>query len=204
MNQADPQKWQLMNSHDIVNDRWLRLRANTYTTPDGHEISPYYVSEFPDWVNCFVIDENDDVLMVNHYRPAVHKYLPELVGGCIEEHDDSPEAGMRRELAEELGYTGGTIKQTSVSHPNAASHTNTLYTFIAFGGSCTKSQDLEIGESLEILRIPYKNFKKWFVEAQQKHTFQSMHLLCILHALDLYPAIIATKPKQRETNGHSK
>lgn len=44
--------------------------------------------------------------MVKHYRHGVDEFVLELVSGGIEESDDSPTEGMRRELAEEIGYTG--------------------------------------------------------------------------------------------------
>ena len=59
-------KWQTTDSRYLVNDRWLRLRADTCTTPDGQTIEPWYVLEYPEWVNCLVIDQEDKVILLRH------------------------------------------------------------------------------------------------------------------------------------------
>lgn len=153
MTEPTLEKWQTNNSKYLVNDRWLRLRADSCTTPDGHSIEPYYVFEYSDWVNCFVIDDNNDVLMLKQYRHGANEYLLELVSGGLEGHDASPEEGIRRELEEELGYVGGEMHQLGTSYPNPANHTNKVYSFIAIGGSCKQAQKLEKGENLQTTKI---------------------------------------------------
>src|SRR4051812_11848901 len=100
--QRQAKKWQITHSKYLVDDRWLKLRADSCVTSDGHVIEPFYVFEYPDWVNCFVVDDNNDVIMVNHYRQGIRNYIPEIICGNLEAGDVSPEEGMRRELAEEV------------------------------------------------------------------------------------------------------
>ena len=90
-----------------------------------------------------MLDANNDVIMVRHYRHGIDDFVLETVSGGIEKDDLSPVAGIRRELVEEIGYTRGQIYQTGVSYPNPASQTNKLYSFIAVGGSCNTEQKLE-------------------------------------------------------------
>lgn len=82
-----------------------------------------------------MIDDDNNIIMAKHYRHGVDEFVLELVSGGIEESDDSPTEGMRRELAEEIGYTGGDIYRTGISYPNPSSQTNKLHSFIAIGGS---------------------------------------------------------------------
>lgn len=127
-------KWQTTDSKILVEDRWIKLRADTCITPEGHTIAPFYVLEYSDWANCFVLDDNNDVIMVKHYRHGIDDFVLELVSGGIEKDDHSRIEGMRRELAEEIGYTGGEMYQTGISYPNPANQTNKVYSFIAIGG----------------------------------------------------------------------
>lgn len=184
MSDTDLRKWQTNSSKYLVNDRWLKLRADSCTTPDGHTIEPFYVLEYPDWANCFVIDENQDVIMVQHYRHGVDEYIPELVSGGLETTDGSPEDGIRRELEEELGYVGGEVYQTGVSYPNPASQTNKVYSFIAIGGSCKQEQKLEKGENLHIVKLPLKDLVKAIKDKNSGVIYQSMHLATIFFALN--------------------
>lgn len=109
------EKWQTKDSKILVEDRWIKLRADTCITAEGHTVSPFYVLEYSAWANCFVIDESGDVVMVKHYRHGIDDFVLELVSGGIEEADTSPLEGMKRELAEELGYTDPDITHHSLS-----------------------------------------------------------------------------------------
>ncbi|HYG84086.1 MAG TPA: NUDIX hydrolase [Verrucomicrobiae bacterium] len=174
-------KWHITKSRYIVNDRWLKLRADDCLTADGHKIAPYYVVEHPEWANCFVIDDQMQVLLVNHYRHGIGEYLPELVSGGIDASDSSPLAGITRELKEELGYVGGEVHPIGASYPNSASHTNRVHSFIAFGGGCQQPQQLENGEDLEIIKMPFKDFAT-MIQDPTSGTYQSMHLATIFFA----------------------
>jgi 8-oxo-dGTP pyrophosphatase MutT (NUDIX family) len=184
MTDNDLEKWQTNSSKYLVNDRWLKLRADSCTTPDGHAIEPFYVLEYPDWANCFVIEDNNDVIMVKHYRHGVDEYIPELVSGGLEKSDTSPEEGMKRELEEEIGYVAGQVHETGVSYPNPASQTNKVHSFIAFGGSCKQEQKLEKGENLHIMKVPLKDLVKMLEDKNSGVIYQSMHLTSIFFALN--------------------
>lgn len=148
--------WTIDRSEYIVDDKYLRLRADSCTTPTGAKVDRYYVLELADWVNCIAIDEEDNVVMLQHYRHGVQKYLLEFIGGVIESTDISPEIAARREVAEEAGYTGGTFHHIGTGYPNPANHTNKVHTFLAIGGSISQEQNLEAGETLTIQKVPFK------------------------------------------------
>jgi len=177
-------KWEIIKSDYIVNNRWLKLRADTCVIPDGHTIEPYYVFEYKDWVNCFVIDAKLNVIMLKHYRHGVQDEVLEIVGGGIEDTDASPLNAIKRELKEELGYTDGEVYQTGISYPNPSNQTNKVYSFIAFGGSCTVSQELEKGENLKMHTFNLKDIVCRLENTESKEIFQSLHLASVFFALN--------------------
>jgi len=148
--------WTIDSSEYVVNDRFMKLRADACTTPQGGKVGRYYVLELADWVNCIAIDEEDNVIMLNHYRHGVQKYISEFIGGGIEASDPSPMDAAKREMEEEVGYTGGTYYHVGTSYPNPANHTNQVHTFLAIGGKIDKDQSLEAGETLTFEKIPFK------------------------------------------------
>ena len=60
--------------------------------------------EFPEWATAFPVTEDGKIIMVRQFRQALGVTCIELPGGCIDDTDASPEAGVRRELLEETGY----------------------------------------------------------------------------------------------------
>lgn len=151
----NPPIWTIETSEYIVNDKYLKLRRDACTTPQGGKVDTYYVLELGDWVNCLAIDDHNEVIILNHYRHGVQKYIPEFIGGAIEPTDVSPMAAARRELQEETGYTGGTLYHVGTSYPNPANHTNQVHTFLAVGGGIRNTQNLEAGETIVVKKQPF-------------------------------------------------
>ena len=180
---TDYKKWQTLGSKYLVNDRWLKLRADKCETPDGHILDPFYVFEYPDWINCLVIDETDDVIMIRQYRHGVKDYILETIGGSTELHDANLEASVRRELKEELGYVGGEVIQTGVSYANPANQTNKIYSYLAIGGKCTDAQALEPGENIHIEVLPFIEVVNMMNNSGQGAIFQSYNLATLLFAV---------------------
>lgn len=117
--------WTIDSSEHVISDQYLKLRRDSCTTPQGSKVDTYYIFELKDWASCIIIDKNDDVIMLRHYRHGVREYLMEFIGGGVEE-GESPEEAVRREVKEETGYTGGLIYYVGTSYPNPANHTTAV------------------------------------------------------------------------------
>lgn len=173
--------WTIDSSDYIVNDRFLKLRADNCTTPQGGKVNTYYVLEYGDWVNCIAIDQEDNVMMLRHYRHGVQKYIMEFIGGGIEEGED-PQVAAKRELEEETGYTGGSLFRAGSSYPNPANHTNKVHTYLAVGGNISQDQNLEVGETIHVEKIPFKTV----IEEMSKpdSVYPAIYLAALFHAMN--------------------
>lgn len=200
-NRYEDEIWQTVATRYVLEDRWLKLRADSCVTPDGALIEPYYVLEYRSWVNCLVIDSELNVVMVRHYRHGAGCFVDELISGGVEPHDDSPEVAIRRELKEEIGYVGGELYYLGESYPNPASQSNTVHSFMAYGGSCLEVPQREEGETLFVRRIPIESFVREIGEVK----YQSMHLattvLAFQHVLregpdEVLRKILGNSPRQ--------
>jgi 8-oxo-dGTP pyrophosphatase MutT (NUDIX family) len=181
MNENELKKWEIKSSTYLVNDRWMKLRADTCITPTGHEISPFYVIEYGEWVNCLVLSDNDEVTLLRHYRHGIDDYVLEIVGGLVDE-GEAPEITVRRELEEELGLKNATILQTGVCYPNPQIQTNRTHCFIALGGTFDGNREDEPGADFQIVKMPFDELIK-IIETQSE-TMQSLHLTSIFFALN--------------------
>jgi ADP-ribose pyrophosphatase len=177
------QKWQTTSSKTLVDDKWLKLRVDSCATPTGGKVDAYYVLEPNDWANCVVIDADGNLIMVRHYRHPIQDFLLEFVSGNLEKDDPSPADGIKRELAEEIGYVGGEVYQTGVSYPNPGLQTNKVYSFLAIGGKCSQDPQLEAGETLSIEKIPLAKLIQSIENPEPDVIYQAMHIVSLYAAL---------------------
>ncbi len=104
-----PAPWTVERSFHVVKDRWISLRADTCRTREGVSIDPFYVLEYPDWVQIVAIDEDDKLILVEQYRHGLEIISLELPTGGMEAQDGDPLSAARRELAEENGLRIGRL-----------------------------------------------------------------------------------------------
>jgi 8-oxo-dGTP pyrophosphatase MutT (NUDIX family) len=151
------QRWRTVRSETLLKDRWIDLRADHCITPDGVEISPYYVLSYPDWVHVVAITSAASLVLVRQYRHAAGQSLLELPGGAVDAGDASLEEAARRELVEETGFTAPRWELISSLHPNPATHTNRVHGFLALDARSERPQSLDAGEgdlTVELHDIP--------------------------------------------------
>lgn len=139
--------WQIVDSRYLVQDQWMRLRADTCELPVGKTIGPYYVMEERDWVHVVAVGETGDVLTVRQYRHAAGVFCTELPGGVVDE-GEAPMAAAMRELKEETGYVAGSWEPLGSLFANPARQTNRVHLFLARDLSLAGTQSLDESEEI--------------------------------------------------------
>ena len=172
--------WKVLESKYLFKDNWLTARADTCETPSGKIVSPYYVLEYNDWVNCVALDDEGRVIMVRQYRHGIGKTILEIPGGTMDNDDPSPEYAMRRELLEETGYAFEKLIPMGAVAPNPASSNNVTYMFLATGGKKVQEQQLDQNEEIEIVFISMEELQQLLKNNQIR---QALHVTCIFYAL---------------------
>lgn len=152
----------------------------------GEPENPYYSLELRDYVTVFALTKDEEVLMVQQYRPAVEDRVWELPSGTVET-GESPEAAARRELLEETGFQAGSLEPLGCLWPDTGRLSNRLWCYFARGASRTSKPFVsEDGLKLKIMS------KEHFVKAIQEATFN--------HALNLAVVLLAIAKKKFSFN----
>ncbi len=125
--------WTTLGSRTLLDDRWIRLRADHLRTATGEELAPWYVLDYPDWCAVVPLTEDGRLVLVRQWRHAAQCWSLELPGGVIDPTDADPIAAARRELLEETGFGGGAWRGLFAGAPNPAIQSNRLHVMLATG-----------------------------------------------------------------------
>ncbi len=140
--------WKVLESNYIQ----PRFRVDTCELSSGKLLNAT-VMEFRTWANVVAITKDQQVVLVKQYRHGVEDILLELPGGVVED-DETPMAGIKRELLEETGYATDQFIEVGSFYPNPANQTNTMYSFLALDVEKVADLHLDDGEDLEVHLIP--------------------------------------------------
>lgn len=149
--------WRVLESHMVIKDRWIDLRADRCLTPAGVEITPYYVLGCPDWVHVVALTEDGRMVLVRQYRHAIGRSVLEIPGGVIDPADGGPLRAGQRELAEETGYAAPAWRMIGSFFPNPATHSNRVHVALALRARPAAAPSLDAGEEgLATLTLPVR------------------------------------------------
>lgn len=173
-------KWKTLTSEYLFKDLWFTVRVDTCERPDGKVITPYYVYEFPDWVNALAITEDGKVILERQYRQGLGQTDYEIPGGCVDDTDANNEEAIARELREETGYTFSNYYYLGKTSANPSTNSNLMHMYLATGGKRIAEQELDENEDIEIHLVTIEELKRML---DNNEFIQSMHVTAIFYAL---------------------
>lgn len=94
--------WTTRDTRLVYQNRWIRVREDVAELPDGRS-TIYGVVECPLAIGVLPRLDASTVVLVGQYRYVARRFLWEIPTGGAKP-DESEEAAVRRELAEEAGY----------------------------------------------------------------------------------------------------
>lgn len=142
-----------VRSKRIWNGNAVDFRVDTVRLPNGKLATREYM-DHPGAVGVVPFLNKDTVVMVRQYRHPVREVTLELPAGKLDK-GERPLYCVRRELAEETGYTARRIKPLIQYWPTAAFANEVLHLYIAEGlrpGRMHADED----EFIECVKLPFK------------------------------------------------
>jgi ADP-ribose pyrophosphatase len=173
-------EWRLLSSNYLIRDRFLTLRSDTYRLPDGQVASPFYVLEYPPWVNVVAITPEHQILLVRQYRPGLGRVLLELPAGAVEPGDATVLDAAKRELLEETGFSSDSISHTGTACADPANHNNLTFSFLARNAQRVSEPQPHAAEHLEVLLMPVDEVVS---RAGTEDFLQALHVSSLLFAV---------------------
>lgn len=167
------EKWTKESSEYLFRDPpWLTLRKDRVRIPNGNYLDPYYILEYPNWVNVIAITKDGHIVLIKQYRHGIEEVHFEIPAGVCDPEDSSPMESAKRELLEETGYGDGIWSHWMTLCANPGTHTNRSFTYIAT--DVQKLQDPSLEESEDISVHLTKNDKVIEILEEGK-IIQSLH-----------------------------
>lgn len=166
-----------ISSSYINQHKYFSARKDSYETPTGKIVDPYFVVELPPSAGAMAITADNQVLLVKQYRYPINEILYEIPGGFIDPGED-PAQAIARELLEETGYSFNAFHPLSITAANPGVLNNFTHLFLATGGVKIKEQELDPNEEIEIILKPLEEVRAMLMRGEIK---QSMHALCLFY-----------------------
>lgn len=171
--------WKIIKSKTIIKDKWIDVRADDCEMPGGKIIKPYYILNYPDYVNALAVTTENKIILNRQYRHGTQQTKLELPSGTVDE-GETPLEAIARELKEETGYVFRKIILTGKVCPNPANHSNFAYSYLAVGGIKKSKQQLDESENIVNLLVS----KNKLLQMLENNEFDnSMHVASIYYGL---------------------
>ena len=152
--EGDLPPWQVVASRLVIDDPWLRVRADDCVTAEGARIAPFFVTEYSDWAIVVAIDADGRLLLVDQYRHGWGVTSRELPTGAVDPDDADAIAAGKRELLEETGYGGGDWRLVATLAPNPSNQSNRCFVLLATGVTKLAEPQDEPTERLRLVTMP--------------------------------------------------
>jgi ADP-ribose pyrophosphatase len=146
----------------------------------GRPLRDAFTFECPDWVSVVPVTDSGTIVLVRQYRHGIDGETLEVPGGVIDPNE-TPEAGARRELAEETGYQARTLVPLGFTHPNPPLQGNRHFMFLATGVAAAGSPRFDQDEFCEVAEVPIDDVRRFVRDGTMTH---ALVLLALHRAFD--------------------
>jgi ADP-ribose pyrophosphatase len=135
--------------------KFYKIKSQSFIFPDGSIQSREFIDKKRASVVVPITEDGNVLVIVQPIALAEEGSLIEFPAGYWEFNEDGKEAGIR-ELAEETGYVPENIVYLGSHYQDPGSIRTKVDTFLATGCKKVKNQNLDEGEFVKYIEIPYE------------------------------------------------
>lgn len=158
--------WTIKKSTIKYKNRWINVREDVVTRPDGKP-GIFGVVEMVPGASVLPMDNEGNVYLTKEFRYGVGQDSIEVVSGGIDKHE-TPIQAAKRELKEELGFTAKKIIKLGKIDPFTSVVISPAYLFLATDIRFTETK-LEGTEQIKMIKIPLKKAVELVMKSKITH-----------------------------------
>lgn len=151
--QNAPQRWKKLGSRSVARTRIFDVHSVDFHHPAREKPQDFFVIHAPDWVNVVALTPDRRLVLVRQFRYGIDEFSLEIPGGVIDAGEDPAEAGLR-ELREETGFSGTSVRLLGSVHPNPAMQNNRCHLILVENVRRSAELEWDPDEELETLTLP--------------------------------------------------
>jgi len=152
--------WKNLETKTILKTKFFSVEKEKFQKQDGTIVDDYYRIIRPEAAVVVAFTENNELIMVNQYRPPIREIDLEVPAGYMEEYDKDLKETAMRELLEETGYKVKDLKKIGENYASVGFLKNKIHFFLGFNAKKIKEPELDKNEEMELKIIAWKEVLK--------------------------------------------
>ncbi|MDO9454600.1 NUDIX hydrolase [Nocardioides sp.] len=153
---SGPAPWTRAGDDELAYDGFARILRRPLVLPDGRQ-ALWDIHDSPATVSVLALTDDDEVVLVQQYRPGPDRVVLSLPGGLVDDGEEPVAAGVR-ELREETGYAVASAELVASIDP--PSHTRSRHVVLARGAHAVGEQQLDDLEEIDVVLLPVAELRR--------------------------------------------
>jgi ADP-ribose pyrophosphatase len=159
------------------------IQKDCVSSENAERLHKFYQFESKDWCNVIPITSDGKMILVKQFRVGIEDFTLEFPGGIVEDHEKDIGLAAQREMCEETGYEPlpeNHQRYLGWVYANPAINNNKCHLYAVGPVSKVKSQDLDLGEMVEVVEISMEELPKLIIEGKFKNPMMLSSVLFLL------------------------
>lgn len=165
----------MSNKQTVFRTEWFSIEQESFGHLESLKGKPYYRINSPDGVIILAMTEDDEIILVKQFRPALKQYTLEFPSGFINK-SELPREAATRELCEETGYVCKALNCLGKGRIMMNRHNS--QNFVFYGTGAVKHPTFESKEHFEVVLVTPADFKALVLSGQFEQ-FPALALLVL-------------------------